>query len=177
MTAIELAKQVRSSGNISEEIAAKVKAVVSNDTSGEVFDANEGFRFEVIKEVCRILCPENRLFIRHLLEQEIEAHGGGGGVSNSIVLCAGMLFELRQPEDALLIWQAKETSFDTHCGLAVELLVGAGVDRTLGYWRSQTSKQAKEFYEVLLKAAYGGEFADLEEFRIEHKQWLMEMLS
>lgn len=154
-----------------------VKAIVTKGASGESYDSNEEFRTGVIKDVCLTFHPEDRLFIRHLLEQEIAAHGGASGVNNSIVLCAGMLFELGQPDDALLIWRAKETSFDTHCELSVELLVGAGVDRTMGYWRTQTSTEAKEFYELLLKSAYAGDFTDLDEFRTDFRMRMEDMLT
>ncbi len=152
-----------------------LEAVISTSASSEGVDAHEEFRFEVIKEVAANLSQDDRHFVRYLLGQEIIAHGEAWSVSSSIVLCAGLLFELRHAEDALLIWKAKQVSFDTHCGIPVELLVGAGVDKTLGYWRTQTSSEAKDLYEFLKEAAYAGEFSGLDEFREEFKERMTDL--
>jgi hypothetical protein len=76
------------------------------------------------------------------------------GFSQSLKLCAFLLFTLAQVEDIQLLWQAKTTSFDTMCGLDDQLLVGAGVPITIAYlqqvqdpWSEQARAYIEEGYQ------------------------------
>lgn len=45
-------------------------------------------------------------------------------------LCCVQLFNAGRLDDVLAIWQAKESSWDAHCSLDVQLLCGAGLEAT-----------------------------------------------
>ncbi len=77
--------------------------------------------------------PESRDRIRQLLADEIELEKRGeGGEEMLRVLCL-QLFSLGSIEDALLIWEAKQSSFDACCGLDIQFLCGAGLEVTKEY--------------------------------------------
>jgi hypothetical protein len=48
-------------------------------------------------------------------------------------LSCAQLFHRGLAEDALLIWAAKESSFDAHCSIDVQLLCGAGLAETKAF--------------------------------------------
>ena len=66
-----------------------------------------------------------------------------------------------QVSDCLVIWNAKSTDFDTFCGIDIQLAVFRGVDETITYLETQTSEEAKEALEYILKCQQAGDFEDL----------------
>jgi hypothetical protein len=52
------------------------------------------------------------------------------------------LFSLGVAEDALLVWDAKQSSFDAGCGLDVQFLCGAGLAATKGYLAKSSAQTA-----------------------------------
>ena len=84
-------------------------------------DTNAAFRYAVLKELNLTLTDQDRPFIHYLLEQEILYHCAlPGGVYESIKQCAYLLLRLGHVEDSLIIWRAKATNSDTHCGVDVQ---------------------------------------------------------
>jgi hypothetical protein len=177
MTAENIVEMARACGRIPDAVVPLITVQLVRGSSGEMYDEHQDFRFQVTRELYRTLRPTDRTSAQFLLKQEIEAHRGAWSVHDSIVLCAGILFELGQPEDALLIWEAKRATWDTDCSIPIGLLVGAGVDRTLHYWRSQSSPEANDFIKFVTEAAYAGEFGEIQELRSEMKGWLHELAS
>ena len=65
-------------------------------------------------------------------------------------------------EDAALVWQVKNLDFDSYCGVDVQLVVFAGVERTIVFFREQPGfDKAVQYLEECAKA---GDFADLAEY-------------
>jgi len=64
-------------------------------------------------------------------------------------------------EDCLLIWRAKETDFDTHCGLDIELMLFAGYQKTIDFLKKQESPEAKQALEYIRLC---GDFDSLDEY-------------
>jgi hypothetical protein len=54
--------------------------------------------------------------------------------------CSVMLFNAGHVTDSLLIWQAKETNWDSHCSIDIQLLCGAGLPGTLAYLQAEASR-------------------------------------
>lgn len=75
-------------------------------------------------------------------------------------------------EDCLKVWQAKTVDFDTYCGVDVQLVVFAGVDPTIAYLRTQTSKEAADALEYISDCAEGGDFDELEAYQATTPWWL-----
>ncbi|RLP97283.1 hypothetical protein EAD96_30050 [Micromonospora sp. BL1] len=64
-------------------------------------------------------------------------------------LCCLQLFNAGQLGDVLVIWQAKESSWDAHCSMDVQLLCGAGLDATKAHLRADGSEDATEAFRYL----------------------------
>jgi hypothetical protein len=64
-------------------------------------------------------------------------------------------------EDCLLIWRAKETDFDTHCGVDIELVLFAGYQKTIDFLENEQSSEASKALEYI---KYCGDFDWLDEY-------------
>ncbi|MEU7979671.1 hypothetical protein AB0B63_14170 [Micromonospora sp. NPDC049081] len=73
-------------------------------------------------------------------------------------LCCLQLFNAGQLSDVLVIWQAKESSWDAHCSIDVQLLCGAGLDATKAHLKAEGSEDAAEALRYLLDCEAAGDF-------------------
>lgn len=76
------------------------------------------------------------------------------------------LFAIGNVEDSLLIWEAKESNFDAHCYIDIELVCGAGLNETKEFLAEQDSVESKELLNNLLRYEESGDFDD---FSVESK--------
>ena len=67
----------------------------------------------------------------------------GDGDTELMKLCCVQLFNAGFLTDALLIWHAKESSWDAHCSIDVQLLRGAGLEETAAYLTADGEKTKK----------------------------------
>ncbi|APO44655.1 hypothetical protein BS614_12040 [Paenibacillus xylanexedens] len=84
----------------------------------------------------------NREAIRQLLHQEMENRNLED--NEVLKLLCIMLFCIGNVEDTELIWQAKQKNQDTGSYIDVQLLCGAGYERTLFYLENMDGGQAHE---------------------------------
>jgi hypothetical protein len=75
--------------------------------------------------------------VRTTLRAEAERRGQGDGDTALTKLCCVQLFNAGVLDDVLLIWQAKEASWDAHNAIDVQLLGGAGLKETKAYLGDQ----------------------------------------
>src|SRR5437764_6528341 len=86
--------------------------------------------------------PENARahhdLLRSFFREEMEHRRTGGSDEHfeNLYWCAYLLYEVGDPGDTPMMWEAKHLDFDTAVGFDVQFLVGAGVNRTLEYLRS-----------------------------------------
>ena len=83
--------------------------------------------------LCRFGLPAKRVdrpAITAALEEQIRLEADEVGDQFLMRLLCAQLFSLGAVEDSLLIWRAKRCNFDTHCGIDVQFLCGAGLERT-----------------------------------------------
>ncbi|MEH1168076.1 hypothetical protein V6V47_22095 [Micromonospora sp. CPCC 205539] len=82
------------------------------------------------------------------------------------------LFNAGQLTDVLTIWQAKESSWDAHCSIDVQLLCGAGLNATKAYLEADGSEDAAEALRYLRECEVTGDFAN---FSVEEQtRWRTE---
>lgn len=75
-------------------------------------------------------------------------------------LCCVQLFNAGHLDDVLTIWQAKESSWDAHCALDVQLLCGAGLDATKAHLAADGSEPAADALRYLTECEATGDFDD-----------------
>ncbi len=73
-------------------------------------------------------------------------------------LCV-QLFSLGNVDDALLIWEAKESSFDASCGLDIQFVCGAGLEETKDHLAAARIPSAVAALEYIRKCEAAGDFA------------------
>lgn len=73
-------------------------------------------------------------------------------------LCCVQLFNVGRLEDVLTIWDAKESSWDAHCSIDVQLLCGAGFDATMEHLETEGSEDAAEALRYLSECQAAGNF-------------------
>lgn len=104
--------------------------------------------------------PHHRGEIRQLLSEEIERERRGESGEEMLRTLCVQLFSLGVADDALLIWDAKQSSFDAGCGLDVQFLCGAGLAETKAYLAKSSNPSASAALEYLTECEQAGEFAD-----------------
>lgn len=90
----------------------------------------------------------------------------GDGDTELMKLCCVQLFNAGFLTDALLIWHAKESSWDAHCSIDVQLLCGAGLEATAAHLAADGSPAAAAALEYLRHCEASGDFAD---FSVENQ--------
>jgi hypothetical protein len=101
------------------------------DTRGDDWrDRNQPARAALVAALARDLQDGDRPLLRFLLEQEVQRAAADPfqGIGDALHTVAALVARARDPGDLLLLARAKAASFDTACGLDVELLWSAGHD-------------------------------------------------
>ncbi len=73
-------------------------------------------------------------------------------------LCCVQLFNAGIPDDVRTIWEAKESSWDAHCSIDVQLLCGAGLEQTKAYLAGLESDSDVAALAYVLKCEEAGDF-------------------
>jgi hypothetical protein len=89
-----------------------------------------------------------------------ESHAETRGRSELMKLCCVQLFNAGLPSDVLLIWRAKESSWDMHCSVDVQLLCGAGLEETKAFLAAEGSDDSVAALRYLLDCEAAGDFQD-----------------
>jgi hypothetical protein len=76
------------------------------------------------------------------------------------------LFSIGNIEDSLLIWKAKESSFDAHFYIDIQLVCGAVLAETKKFLSARNTPNANNLLEYLIICEGGGDFDD---FSVESK--------
>ncbi|WP_285743203.1 hypothetical protein [Lentzea sp. NBRC 105346] len=80
-------------------------------------------------------------------------------------LCCVQLFLNGSLEDAPLIWEAKESGWDAHCSIDVQLLCGAGLEATLAHLEGE----ALDYLKLCVESG------DFEDFSVSRQaEWYAE---
>jgi hypothetical protein len=98
--------------------------------------------------------------VRQVLRDQtvLERRRQGDGDTELMKLCCVQLFNAGILDDVLRIWAAKESSWDTHSSIDVQLLCGAGLDETKQYLAAQDSESAAAALAYLLQSEAAGDF-------------------
>jgi hypothetical protein len=104
--------------------------------------------------------PGHRDEIRRLLTEEIEREKRGESGEEMLRTLCLQLFSLGVVEDALLIWDARQSSFDAGCSLDVQFLCGAGLAVTREYLATSSAPSALAAFKYLTEREQTGDFAD-----------------
>ncbi|MEU0402469.1 hypothetical protein ABZ318_19955 [Streptomyces sp. NPDC006197] len=106
--------------------------------------------------------------IRALLREHTarERHVQGEGDTELMRLCCFQLFNSGDLDDVLLIWSAKQASFDAACSIDIEFLLGHGLDATKAHLLANRAPSAAAALDRLRKLEADGEF---EGFSVEER--------
>ncbi|MFF3317004.1 hypothetical protein ACFYV5_16030 [Streptomyces sp. NPDC003035] len=109
--------------------------------------------------------------VRELLAEQTRLERGaqGDGYTPLMKLCCVQLFLAGALDDVLLIWRAKTASFDADCSIDIQLLCGAGLQRTKTYLASYGSEEAES---ALRRLRFCEEAEDFVDFSPEQRSAL-----
>jgi hypothetical protein len=107
------------------------------------------------------------------LEEQIRLETDFRGDQNLLRLLCAQLFSLGMVEDSLLVWRAKSCNFDTHCGIDVALLCGAGLEPTKAFFVTVGTKEADNALKYIQHCEACGDFAEFsfEDAMAEHRRF------
>lgn len=93
----------------------------------------------------------NREFAIYFMKDAIKRRLGNKDFSDGeyLAYAAYLLAIHKNPEDSLLIWEAKEIDFDIYCFLDIELCLGAGLDNTLSYLKNSSHINSKSLFDYI----------------------------
>ena len=100
--------------------------------------------------------------VRHILRAQaaLERDRQGDGDTELMKLCCVQLFNVGLVDDVMAIWVAKESSWDAHNSIDVQLLCGAGLAETKAHLAAQGSETAAKALDYLLACEDAGDFED-----------------
>jgi hypothetical protein len=100
--------------------------------------------------------PKYAAEIREIIYQELNNQDRE---DNEILkLCCIQLFSIGNVEDSLLIWRAKESSFDASCYIDIQLTCGAGFEETKDFLSKQNTPNTEKIFNYLLMCEKAGDF-------------------
>ena len=96
------------------------------------------------------------------------------GSADNIMFACYLVGLCKQLEDSLLIWQAKKADFDTYCSVDIQLVVFAGVSKTVLYLKSLGTEESSEAETYLQECWEAGDFDEIENYFSEEEEpyWL-----
>jgi hypothetical protein len=129
----------------------------------ESIEDNRELRIELI-DYFRV--NDDRDFALQLLNKMVDfrTQKDKGMTSDSIMLACYLLGLHQNVDDCLKIWNAKTTDFDTFCGVDIQLVPFAGVDKTIDYLRGSNCKEAEEALKYVLDCKKSGDFDELDRY-------------
>lgn len=96
--------------------------------------------------------------VRDILVSQITAAENEEDDSGLMKLCCIQLFTNGDSSDAMLIWAAKRSSFDNGINIDVQLLCGAGLERTKGHLKTLESQDAADALQYIKDCEASGDF-------------------
>jgi hypothetical protein len=103
--------------------------------------------------------PEDRDAIIAALDEQMALEADEAGDQFLMRLLCAQLFSLGRVEDSLRVWRAKSCNFDTHCGIDVQFVCGAGLEPTKAHLRAVGGDDASDALDYLAKCEAGEDFA------------------
>jgi len=141
-------------------------------TESQVSTILENYRSEAINNLKQV---PNRKFALYLLDTVIEYRKKEDyeiGTGDNLMFASYLLGLHNQVEDSLLIWNAKRTDFDSFCYVDIQLVVFAGIKKTLNYLKTIGTDEATKAIDYLKRCQSAGDFEDLETyFSSQHLPW------
>ena len=126
VTPYQLLADLRAGGARAE--AARARLAYHRASGGA--DAHAELRADVVSALLASLLPDDRPIACWLLEQEVAClRAGGRGASDALYALVAAVARFGEPDDALLIWRAREATPETRAGVDIEQLARAGVER------------------------------------------------
>jgi hypothetical protein len=102
--------------------------------------------------------------IRTLLVEhtERERRAQGEGDTELMKLCCVQLFNSGDLDDALLVWNAKQSSFDAACSIDAALMLGRGIGATMAHLAADPAPSAAAALGYLRELEALGELVDFD---------------
>jgi hypothetical protein len=102
--------------------------------------------------------PQDREEIRHLLMEETELAIKWEDREEMLRTLTLQLFSIGMVDDSILIWKAKQSSFDASCTVDIQFICGAGLGVTKEYLAKSTDALAPEALDYLSECEQSGDF-------------------
>lgn len=114
---------------------------------------------EALKKFGLPASPRFRDELRALLTKETECERRGGSAEEMLRVLSVQLMSLGFVEDCLIIWEAKQSSFDASGIVDTQFLCGAGLPQTKEYLAQSRLRYAADALAYLIKCEESGDFS------------------
>jgi hypothetical protein len=85
-----------------------------------------------------------------------------------IYWCGLLLYLVGDPADVPLMWEGKQINMDTGTGFDGQVLVGAGVEKTIKYLEETGQKKPAEYLEGMRASKELDDLSEWEELRVDY---------
>ncbi|WP_420644016.1 hypothetical protein [Candidatus Leptofilum sp.] len=103
------------------------------DEDGSILDKNSNARYALIIALQYNWSTSDEKLLRFIIQNEVKMHQKDTGLLQSLHISTYLLAKYKNLENVFLFFEAKEANFDTYCGLDVENVFSAGVQKTIEY--------------------------------------------
>ena len=124
------------------------------------------FRQVITLELFKTYTKDDKQLIKYLLEQDIYYFDYGFDQVYEILIF--MLYNLAETSDIEQLWLAKNSNFDTYCGIDIQLVAVPDIDEALEYLKGIDDEWAGKAFEKLTSSLYHGDI-DEKKYYIERK--------
>lgn len=106
---------------------------------GSILDRNSDARYALIIALQYNWSTSDEKLLRFIVQNEVKMHQKDIGLLYSLHISTYLLAKYKNLENVFLFFEAKEANFDTYCGLDIEKVFSAGVQKTIEYLKQSNN--------------------------------------
>lgn len=132
----------------SGELGAELRAIIASPGGRrQIYELLQGKALRPFHALILAMFEQEVLFRAALWERKAEAEDEYA--ISAIYRCAFFLYQIGDPDDVFVLWQAQRLNMDVGSILGVQYLVGAGIDEIIAFLeRSERGEAGKILEEI-----------------------------
>lgn len=163
------AKQAIESYERSGDLGAELRAAIASPGGRrQIYELLQDKALHPFHALILAMFEQEMLFRKALGEHQPEAMAAAGDeyATSAIYRCAFLLYEIGDPDDVFILWQAKSLDFDIGCMMGVEYFLGAGVNEAIAFLEQSDRQESRKILDYIKNL-----FDDLSELEEQRRGW------
>lgn len=164
------AKQAIKSYEHSGELGAELRAAIASPRGRrQIYELLQGKVLHPFHALILAMFEQEMHLTKALWERQAEAEAAAEDeyATSAIYRCAFFLYQIGDPNDVFILWQAGRMNMDVGSILGVRYLVGAGIHETIAFLQRSDREEAGRILQEI-KNAFDDPVAFDEQMRWDH---------